>query len=148
MIGGGLSAYISSTFMKAQAEASAQLREFFFQPVEFARVLAAERLLEGMEEVDRSKTRSTMIAAMMNNMITRPETNRTRVIFPPYVLFLLLLRLQEFMHKSFALELKAEGLVNLAQSTDDTRMTSLRENPWPGCIERYQKPEVVADESV
>jgi hypothetical protein len=73
VIGGGLSAYISSTFMKAQADAGAQLRQFFFQPVEFARVLAAERLLEGMDDADRSKARSAMIMKMMDNLTARPE---------------------------------------------------------------------------
>lgn len=42
--GAGLSAYIGSTFMKSQMSASEQLRSTFLQPVEFARVLSAERL--------------------------------------------------------------------------------------------------------
>lgn len=76
VIGGGLSAYISATAMKTQSEANQQLREFFFQPVEFARMLAAERLLEAIhDEAERSRTRSTMITAMMDNMISRPSSN-------------------------------------------------------------------------
>jgi len=73
VIGGGLSAYISSTFMRAQGEASAQLQQFFLQPVEFARVLAAERLLEGMTDEDKSKTRAAMITSMMK--ASAPQTS-------------------------------------------------------------------------
>jgi hypothetical protein len=52
--GAGLSGYIGATFMKAQAAASAQLREYFLQPVEFSRVLAAERLLDTLDRLDRA----------------------------------------------------------------------------------------------
>ena len=41
--GAGMSAYIGSTFMKAQASSSEQLSAYFLQPVQFARALSAER---------------------------------------------------------------------------------------------------------
>ena len=53
--GAGMSAYIGSTFMKAQASSSEQLGAYFLQPVEFARALGAERLLDKLEPGDRAK---------------------------------------------------------------------------------------------
>jgi hypothetical protein len=54
--GAGLSAYIGSTFMKAQSDAAAQLRQYFLQPVEFSLMLGAERLVKAIEDpVERSK---------------------------------------------------------------------------------------------
>jgi hypothetical protein len=65
--GAGLSAYIGSTFMRAQAAASESLREYFLQPVEFSRVLAAERLIETLPEDQRSEHVGTVIRAMIRN---------------------------------------------------------------------------------
>lgn len=65
IVGGGLSAYIGATFMKSQAEASAQLRQFFMQPVEFSRILGAERLLENLEPEQRSEAVHQIIRSMM-----------------------------------------------------------------------------------
>lgn len=48
--GAALSAFVSATFLRSQAEASAQLREFFMQPVEFTRMLGAERLLDLLDD--------------------------------------------------------------------------------------------------
>ncbi|HMS18763.1 MAG TPA: hypothetical protein PKA37_18125 [Planctomycetota bacterium] len=45
-----LSGFVGATFMKSQSEATSQLREFFLQPVEFARLLAAERLVNTLED--------------------------------------------------------------------------------------------------
>lgn len=65
--GAGLSGYIGATFMKAQAAASAQLREYFLQPVEFARVLAAERLLDKLEVKDRGPVVADIIKTMTSS---------------------------------------------------------------------------------
>jgi len=56
--GAGLSGYIGATFMKSQAASGEQLRAYFLQPVEFARILAAEWLLE---KVDESPERAKVI---------------------------------------------------------------------------------------
>lgn len=59
-----MSGYIGATFLKAQAEASAQLRVFFAQPVELARLLSAERLLQQHIPEDQQ-------AATVTSMVTR-----------------------------------------------------------------------------
>ncbi|MFC8409470.1 hypothetical protein [Arthrobacter sp. NPDC057259] len=63
--GAAMRAYIGSTFMRAQAEASAQLSRFFLQPVEFARVLGAERLLKILEPSERTVAVQRVIETMM-----------------------------------------------------------------------------------
>jgi hypothetical protein len=63
--GAAFSAYIGATFMKAQSEASAQLREYFLQPVEAARLLSAERLLEGLEGDNRAQAVNLIIQSTM-----------------------------------------------------------------------------------
>lgn len=55
--GAALSGFVGATFMKSQSEASGQLREFFLQPVEFARLLGAERLL-GLVTTEEAKERA------------------------------------------------------------------------------------------
>lgn len=67
VVGAALSAYIGATFMKAQSEASAQLREFFNQPVEFARLLGAERLIESMDDQHKSETVRQLVMSIMPN---------------------------------------------------------------------------------
>ena len=62
--GAGMSAYIGSTFMKAQASSSEQLGAYFLQPVEFARALAAERLLEKVEQGERAKVVERIVQSM------------------------------------------------------------------------------------
>lgn len=64
--GAGLSGYIGATFMKSQAEASAQMREFFLQPVETSRMLNAERLVQTInDDAERSKAVQEIVKAMM-----------------------------------------------------------------------------------
>jgi len=64
--GAGLAAYIGGTFLKAQSEASEHLRSYFLQPVEFSRVLGAERLIETIkEDSERSKAVQEIVKAMM-----------------------------------------------------------------------------------
>jgi len=64
LAGAGMSAYIGSTFMKAQTSSSEQLGAYFFQPVEFARALAAERLLDKVEPGDRGKIVERIVQSM------------------------------------------------------------------------------------
>lgn len=63
--GAAMSAYVGATFMKTQAQASNQLSKFFLQPVEFARLLGAERLLQTLPESERSEVVSTIVKTMM-----------------------------------------------------------------------------------
>jgi len=65
--GAGMSGYIGATFMKAQAEASKQLRQFFLQPVEFSRMLGVERLLVELPEDQRSEAVQQIIRSMMRS---------------------------------------------------------------------------------
>jgi hypothetical protein len=65
VVGGGLSAYIGATFLKSQAEATAQLRQFFLQPVEFSRLLGAERLIDSLEKDQRSEAVQNIVKSMM-----------------------------------------------------------------------------------
>jgi len=64
VVGGGLSAYIGATFLKSQAEATAQLRQFFLQPVDFSRVLGAERLIENLEKDQRAEAVQQIVRSM------------------------------------------------------------------------------------
>ncbi|MFJ6416475.1 hypothetical protein [Paeniglutamicibacter sp. NPDC091659] len=64
-VGAGLSAYIAATFIKSQSESSQQLREFFLQPVEFARMLSVERLIESLGEDDRPAAVQDVIRTVM-----------------------------------------------------------------------------------
>jgi hypothetical protein len=65
--GAGLSAYVGATFMRAQESSASQLRAYFLQPVEFARVLAAERLLEKIEPEGRARVVETIIGSIVTS---------------------------------------------------------------------------------
>jgi hypothetical protein len=65
IVGGALSAYIGATFMKTQSEASAQLGQFFLQPVEFSRMLSAERLLSHLGDDAKTAAVQQMIGSAM-----------------------------------------------------------------------------------
>lgn len=65
VVGGGLSAYIGATFMRAQTEATAQMRQFFIQPVEFHRILGAERLMENLEPEQKADAVQMIIRSLM-----------------------------------------------------------------------------------
>jgi hypothetical protein len=62
--GAALSAYVGAIVMKAQVATSAQLREYFMQPVEFSRVLAAERLLETLDRLDRAPVVASIVESI------------------------------------------------------------------------------------
>jgi hypothetical protein len=62
-------AYVARTFLRAQEAASAHLRVYFAQPLEFSRILAAERLLSSIEDRD---VRYTTIAAIAEAIASPP----------------------------------------------------------------------------
>jgi hypothetical protein len=63
--GAAMSAYIGATFVKTQQASSAQFRQFFQQPVEVARILAAERLIETLEPEHRAESVKQVVMTMM-----------------------------------------------------------------------------------
>lgn len=65
IVGGGLSAFIGATFMKSQSRASAQLQQFFLHPVEYSRLLGAERLIEDLEPPQKAEAVKIIVEAMM-----------------------------------------------------------------------------------
>lgn len=73
VVGGGLSAFIGATFMKTQAGATAQLRQFFLQPVEHSRLLAAERLIENLEPEQKAIATQEIIKAMMQVQLDKSK---------------------------------------------------------------------------
>jgi hypothetical protein len=76
VVGGALSAYIGRTFMKAQSEASAQLRQFFLQPVEFSRLLGLERLIETLPEEERATAVHQIVRSVMPSITGHPEPEK------------------------------------------------------------------------
>jgi hypothetical protein len=61
--------------MKAQASSSSELGAYYLQPVEFARTLAAERLLDKLEQGERAKVVERMVQSMTpirNELAPRP----------------------------------------------------------------------------
>ncbi|MBV1778681.1 hypothetical protein KRR55_06085 [Paeniglutamicibacter sp. ABSL32-1] len=73
IVGGGLSAYIGSTFMRSQSEATNLLGSFFVQPVAFSQLLGAERLLEHLEPEQKFEAIKTIITSSMQPP-TPPES--------------------------------------------------------------------------
>ena len=67
--GGGLAGYIGSTFMRSQETASAQLRAYFLQPLEFSKMLQGERLLK---EIEDPTARSAAAASLIKALGERP----------------------------------------------------------------------------
>jgi hypothetical protein len=74
--GGGLGAYAGNTFMKSQETAARQLREYFLQPLEFSKYLAAERILELLDEKDRMASVRLLIEAIATGSLSRPSDTR------------------------------------------------------------------------
>lgn len=75
VVGGGLSAYIGATYMKSQAVASAQLRLFFMHPVEFSRVIGAERLALNLKDGQLAEAINNIISEMMNPEHSSPRAD-------------------------------------------------------------------------
>ncbi|MFF4275889.1 hypothetical protein [Streptomyces sp. NPDC001536] len=61
---GGIGAYLGSTFLKMQERASTQLSDYFTQPLEFSKYLAAERLLSSLDGRDKSLAVRDIISAI------------------------------------------------------------------------------------
>jgi hypothetical protein len=65
--GGGLAGFIGSTFLRSQESASVQMRQYFAQPLEFSKVLAAERLLAELDPKAKSDATVAIIRSMLSN---------------------------------------------------------------------------------
>lgn len=64
--GAAMSAYIGATFLKIQAEASNQFRQFFQEPVDFSKLLGAERLIKTLDNpTEQAKAVQMVIGAIM-----------------------------------------------------------------------------------
>lgn len=55
VFGAALGGYMGTTFVRMQQDASTRLRAYFLQPLEFSRVLAAERLVESLDGSPRDQ---------------------------------------------------------------------------------------------
>jgi hypothetical protein len=64
-IGAALSGFLGATFIRLHSESSAQLREFFSQPVEFSKLLGAERLIDSLPEEDRAAAVHIVLGSIM-----------------------------------------------------------------------------------
>jgi MFS family permease len=76
--GAAMSAYIGATFIRLQSDAATQLRQFFLQPVEFSRLLSAERLIDTLPETDRAAAVQQVIAAMTVSHAAPAKTGKGR----------------------------------------------------------------------
>ncbi|MCK2023176.1 hypothetical protein KZC52_09595 [Microbacterium sp. kSW2-24] len=74
-VGAALAGYLGATFMKIQAESSAQLRQFFSQPVEFSKLLGVERLIESLPPEERAASVQLVVRAMMRENQSTSESN-------------------------------------------------------------------------
>jgi hypothetical protein len=73
-----LSGFVGATFMKSQTEASNQLREFFLQPVELARALNAERLLQDLAADQRAEVTRDLIRGVVGAPEKEPKKDETK----------------------------------------------------------------------
>jgi hypothetical protein len=90
VFGGALGGYMGTTFVRMQQDASTRLRAYFMQPLEFSRVLAAERLAETLE----GSARDAAVLAIIRSVTNAPDigadeppsndkrTTRTRAKLP------------------------------------------------------------------
>ncbi|MFI7585927.1 hypothetical protein ACIB24_02490 [Spongisporangium articulatum] len=76
--GGGLGAFIGTTFMRSQEAASQQLRDYFAQPLEFSRMLAAERLLDKLSGQDKAEATVAIIRSMTGEVSAATPQNKAR----------------------------------------------------------------------
>ncbi|MBC3843592.1 hypothetical protein GXW82_35455 [Streptacidiphilus sp. 4-A2] len=60
----GIGAYMGSTFLKIQERASQQLGAYFAQPLEFSKFLAAERLLQSLDQEGKNAAVRDIISAI------------------------------------------------------------------------------------
>jgi hypothetical protein len=81
--GGGLAGYIGRTFMRLQESAAVQLRAYFSQPLEFSRLLGAERLLEQLDPGARQLATQEIIRAIAASVY--PGRHDAGELFEPNV---------------------------------------------------------------
>ena len=67
-VSAALAGYISRTFVRSQESAAGHLRVYFDQPLEFAKYLAAERLLTSDADLDADK-RSAILTALVQAIV-------------------------------------------------------------------------------
>lgn len=60
--GGGLAGYIASTFLRMQESTSGQLTEYFRQPLQYSKILAAERLLKTIDDAGQRSAATSAVA--------------------------------------------------------------------------------------
>jgi hypothetical protein len=60
--------------MRSQENAATQLREYFLQPLEFSRILAAERLIESLNEKDKGLATRDIVAAIVSGLYPNDGT--------------------------------------------------------------------------
>jgi len=74
------SAYVGNTFMKSQEAAAAQLRAYFLRPLEFSKYLAAERIIELLDEKDRMSSVRLLIEAIATGSSSRSVACGARIL--------------------------------------------------------------------
>lgn len=75
VFGAALGGYMGTTFVRMQQDASTRLRAYFLQPLEFSRILAAERLAETLEGSARDAALLSIIRSVAGSpAISEGET--------------------------------------------------------------------------
>ncbi|MER7774966.1 hypothetical protein ABTZ21_08135 [Streptomyces sp. NPDC096191] len=66
-VSAALAGYVSRTFVVSQTASAAHLRAYFDQPLEFARCLAAERIIVdgGWDQAQRAEVLTSLVQAMV-----------------------------------------------------------------------------------
>jgi hypothetical protein len=64
VFGGALGAFIGGTFLKIQHQASAQLQAYFLEPLEFSRMLTAERIAMTLTKDMKEATLSEVVKSI------------------------------------------------------------------------------------
>jgi hypothetical protein len=67
VFGGALGAFIGATFLRMQQQASSQLQAYFLQPLEFSRILTAERIALGLSQDAKESALSEVVKAIALN---------------------------------------------------------------------------------
>lgn len=69
VFGGALGGYMGTTFVRMQQDASTRLRAYFLQPLEFSRILAAERLAETLD----GSARDAALLSVIRSITSAPD---------------------------------------------------------------------------
>jgi hypothetical protein len=75
-VAAALSAYIGRTFMRMQHEASTQLQGYFRQPLDFARILTAERIASSLS----GDARDTALASIIQSIVAVSPSDTSSAI--------------------------------------------------------------------